>query len=373
MSAELTRRQAFLVLNGLPSIGPIGLNRLLEAFGDDPAAVLDASSAALRQVPKIGPVTADTVCGWRKHFRLEREEAKLEAGGTRFITREDDDYPELLKEIHDPPIGLYSLGGYKWADRSVAIVGSRRSTLYGQAVARRFGADLARIGFCVFSGLARGIDTAAHEGALSVDGATVAVLGCGLDIIYPPENLDLYRRIGATGAVFSEFPYGRRADRQTFPMRNRVVAGACRAVIVIESDTNGGAMITARFAGEQGRLVYAVPGRIDQATSRGCHALIRDGVTLVTSVDDILQEFDYLGGMRPMPIGEREEDSESRPDLDDNESAVFECFRGGSILNLDTIVGLTHLSLPEVSATMMALELKRLLRKRVDGCFESSR
>ncbi|RKX34628.1 MAG: DNA-protecting protein DprA, partial [Verrucomicrobia bacterium] len=305
MAAELTRRQALLVLNGLPSIGPISLNRLLEAFGDDPAAVLDASSSALRRVPKIGPVTADIVCGWPKHFRLEREEAKLKAGGTRFITREDDGYPELLKEIHDPPIGLYSLGEYKWADRAVAIVGSRRSTLYGQSVAKRFGADLARAGFCVFSGLARGIDTAAHEGALSVDGATVAVLGCGLDIIYPPENLDLYRRIGETGVVFSEFPYGRRADRQTFPMRNRVVAGACQAVIVIESDTNGGAMITARFAGEQGRMVYAVPGRIDQATSRGCHALIRDGVTLVTSVDDILQEFDYLGGMRPMPIPER--------------------------------------------------------------------
>jgi DNA processing protein len=355
----------------LPSIGPISLNRLLEAFGDDPAAVLDASPAELRRVPKIGPVTADTVCGWRKHFQLEREEAKLKAGGTRFVTREDDDYPELLKEIHDPPIGLYSLGDYRWADRSVAIVGSRRSTLYGQSVARRFGADLARVGFCVFSGLARGIDTAAHEGALSVNGPTVAVLGCGLDIIYPPENLDLYRRVGETGAVFSEFPYGRRADRQTFPMRNRVVAGACRAVIVIESDTNGGAMITARFAGEQGRLVYAVPGRIDQATSRGCHALIRDGVTLVTSVDDILQEFDYLGGMRPMPIGRREEDSGSRPVLDDNESAVFECFRGGSILNLDTLVGLTRLSLPEVSAAMMALELKRLVRKRSDGCFES--
>jgi len=218
--------------------------------------------------------------------------------------------------------------------------------------------------------LARGIDTAAHQGALSVDGATVAVLGCGLDIIYPPENLDLYRRIGETGAVFSEFPYGRRADRQTFPMRNRVVSGSCRAVVVIESDTNGGAMITARFAGEQGRMVFAVPGRIDQATSRGCHALIRDGVTLVTSVDDILQEFDYLGGMRPIPLGERDVESGPGPDLQGNESAVLECFRGGSILNMDTIIGLTRLSMAEVSAAMMSLELKRLVSKRADGCFE---
>jgi len=155
-------------------------------------------------------------------------------------------------------------------------------------------------------------------------------------------------------------------------MRNRVVAGACRAVIVIESDTNGGAMITARFAGEQGRMVYAVPGRIDQATSRGCHALIRDGVTLVTSVDDILQEFDYLGGMRPMPIGDRDEGTGPSPNLEGNEAAVFECFRGGSILNMDTIVGLTRLAIPEVSAAMMALELKGLLRKRADGNFEAT-
>src|SRR6185312_1117678 len=132
------------------------------------------------------------------------------------------------------------------------------------------------LGFCVVSGLARGIDTAAHEGALSVGGKTAAVLGCGIDIIYPPENLALYRSIEAQGVILSEFPFGRRADRQSFPMRNRVVAGMCEA------------MITARFAGEMGRLLYAVPGRIDQPTSAGCHQLIRDGATLLTSVDDIL-------------------------------------------------------------------------------------
>ena len=199
-----------------------------------------------------------------------------------FITPRDVGYPRLLKEIHDPPIGLYRKGVYDFAQPCVAIVGSRRTTLYGQSVAKKLAADLARLGFCIVSGLARGIDTAAHEGALSVGGKTAAVLGCGIDIVYPPENLALYRRIEAEGAILSEFPFGRRADRQSFPMRNRVVAGIAEAVVVVETDVSGGSMITARFAGEQGRLIFAVPGRIDQNTSAGCHQLIRDGATLLT-------------------------------------------------------------------------------------------
>jgi DNA processing protein len=372
MDADLTPRRAYMILNGLPSIGPISLNRLLDAFDGDPVAVLSAGPSDLRRVTGVGPVMANTVHAWADHFRLEKEEKKLETSGARFLIRDDPDYPPLLREIHDPPIGLYALGEHAWGEQTVAIVGARRSTLYGQTVARRLGADLARAGFGVFSGLARGIDTSAHEGALSVEGRTAAVLGCGLDIIYPPENLDLYRRIAETGTVFSEFPFGRRADRQTFPMRNRVVAGSCQAVIVVESDTNGGAMITARFAGEQGRMIFAVPGRIDQASSRGCHALIRDGATLVSSIDDILQEFAYLGGMRPLPIGQ--ESGEEEPvGLEAGESALFACFRGGSILNLDTLIGLSGLPMPEVSAALMSLELKHLIRKRADGCFESCR
>ncbi|MEZ5276662.1 MAG: DNA-processing protein DprA [Opitutaceae bacterium] len=371
MAVELTRRQAFMVLNGLPSLGPVTLKRLLDAFDDDPVAVLAARPADLRGISGVGPVIGRTIEDWPTHFRLDREEKKLETSGARFLTREDKDYPVLLKEIHDPPIGLYSLGNYTWAERAIAIVGSRRCTLYGQAVARRFGAELARAGFCVFSGLARGIDTAAHEGALGVKGGTAAVLGCGLDIIYPAENLDLYRKIGESGIVLSEFPFGRRADRQSFPMRNRVVAGSCQAVVVIESDLNGGSMITARFSGEQGRMIFAVPGRIDQASSRGCHALIRDGATLVTSVDEILEEFSYLGGMRPLPIGAAGGGVTARPELDGDESALYACFRGGSILNIDTMVGLTGLPLPAVSAALMSMELKRVVRKRADGCFEA--
>jgi DNA processing protein len=370
---ELTELQAFMVLNALPNIGPITLNRLLAELGGDPRAVFTCDRRRLESVKGVGPVIASTLLGWREHFDLGREEEWMARSRADFITTREPAYPRLLKEIHDPPIGLYRKGRYDFAQPGVAIVGSRRTTLYGQNVAKKFGAELARLGFCVVSGLARGIDTAAHEGALSVGGKTAAVLGCGIDIIYPPENLELYRRIEAEGAVLSEFPFGRRADRQSFAMRNRIVAGMCEATIVVESDVDGGAMITARFAGEQGRLIFAVPGRIDQNTSAGCHQLIRDGATLMTSVDDLLNELNYLDGLRPAPIGEKPaEASAGRPaNLTEDEARVFACFQGGAILAVDALTGQTGLSAAQLSATLMMLELKRLIAKRADGTFEA--
>lgn len=370
MTETLSRRQAFMVLNGLPGMGPITLNRLLELFDNDPIAVLNAPAARLQEAKRVGGKVADAIRAWREHFPLEKEEAKLAQAGAAFVNSQDDDYPASLREIHDPPIGLYFRGEYRCTHRCVAIVGSRRATLYGRAVAKRLGGELARLGFCVVSGLARGIDTEAHEGALAVSGRTVAVLGCGLDIIYPPENLELYRRIADTGAVISEFPFGRRADKQTFPMRNRVVAGLCEAIIVVETDTTGGAMITARFAADLGRIVFAVPGRIDQPTSRGCHQLIRDGATLLMSVDDVLSELSYLGGLRPQPIASNTGELAVPEDLSEDEAAVFEAFRGGSVLSPDAISGLSGRGIAEVSATLMMLELKKLVRKRADGSFE---
>jgi DNA processing protein len=302
MESELTERQALLVLNALPNIGPITTNRLLEELGGDPRAIFAAGARRLEAVRGVGPAISRTLVQWREQFDLEREERKLAEAGAAFITARDDAYPRALRQIHDPPIGLYRRGGYAFDLPGVAVVGSRRATLYGQSVAKKLGADLAGRGFCVVSGLARGIDTAAHEGALAAGGRTVAVLGNGLDIIYPPENLELYRRIAEQGAVVSEFPFGRRADRQSFAMRNRIISGMCEAVVVVESDVDGGAMITARFAGEHGRLIFAVPGRIDQPSSRGCHQLIRDGATLFTGIDDLLAEMNYLDGLRPAPV-----------------------------------------------------------------------
>jgi len=374
MTGELTERQAFLVLNALPNIGPVTLNRLLEELGGDPRAVFTASKTRLESVKGVGPAISGSILAWRGHLDLAREEERMAKSGADFITTRDPVYPRWLKEIHDPPIGLYRRGRYDFAQPCVAIVGSRRTTLYGQTIAKRFGVELAQLGFCVVSGLARGIDTAAHEGVLSVGGKTAAVLGTGVDIIYPPENLALYRRIESEGgAILSEFPFGRRADRQSFAMRNRIVAGMCEATIVVESDVDGGAMITARFAGEQGRLIFAVPGRIDQNTSAGCHQLIRDGATLMTGIDDLLNELSYLDGLRPAPIGEKPAESAAGrpPNLTADEARVFECFRGGAILAPDAMAEQTGLAAGALSSTLMMLELKRLLVKRVDGTFEA--
>ena len=363
-----------MVLNDLPNIGPITLNRLLEEFDGDPCAILDTDRRRLESVRGVGPETSSALLNWRTHFDLAREETRLAKAGATFITSRDAGYPKLLKEINDPPIGLYRKGSYLFEQPCIAIVGSRRTTLYGQSVAKKLGAQLAQLGFCVVSGLARGIDTAAHEGALSVGGKTAAVLGCGIDIVYPPENLGLYRQIVETGAVLSEFPFGRKADRQTFPMRNRVVSGICEGVVVVESDTSGGAMITARFAGEQGRLIFAVPGRIDQPTSQGCHQLIRDGAMLLTSVEDILSELNYLDGLRPRAItteGETSVLEQLLPELSEAEKKVAAVFSGGALLTFDAIATATGLAVPEIAAALMKLELARIVSKRSDGTFEA--
>jgi len=373
MSRELTELQALLVLNALPNIGPITTNRLLETLGGDPRHIFAADARTLQAVRGVGPVIADSLLGWENHFDLAREEDRLAKAHAEFIPARDPRYPAALREIHDPPIGLYQKGSYRWDRPGIAIVGSRRTTLYGQTVAKRFAGELARAGFCIVSGLARGIDTAAHEGALEAGGATAAVLGTGIDLVYPPENLDLYRRVEAGGAIVSEFPFGRRADRQSFAMRNRIVSGLCAAVVVVESDVDGGSMITAKFAGEQGRQLFAVPGRIDQSTSAGCHQLIRDGATLCTSVDDILADLQSLPGLHPAALrgpGSTGAAAKPSPALTESEAKVHAAFAGGEILTIDALGEKTALPYAELAPALMMLELKKLVSKRLDGTYE---
>ncbi len=370
---NLTPAQAYLVLNALPNIGPVNLRRLLSEFADDPVAVLAAGAKSLERVKGVGLAISGTITQWQEHFDLAREEARIAKARAVFVTCADAHYPAALREIYDPPIGLYQRGDYTFDRPGFAIVGSRKTTLYGQKIARTLAAELTRAGFCIVSGLARGIDSHAHEGALEAGGPTVGVLGTGMDIIYPPENLDLYRKTAANGAVVSEFPFGRRADRQSFAMRNRIVAGMSQGVIVIESDVAGGSMITARFAGEQGRQLFAVPGRIDQPTSAGCHQLIRDGATLVTCVDDILAEFSYLDGLKPQPIVSTEDGGASDgPPMSPAEQKVFACFRGGGQLGPDDLTPLTGLGISEVTTALMMLELQRRVAKRTDGRYEAT-
>ena len=362
-------RRARLILNALPNIGPVTLRRLLDAHGT-PEAVLSAPRAGLMSVRGVGPTIADTIHSWRNHFDPEREESRISAHGMRFLIPEDPEYPELLKEIFDPPIGLYAAGPASAPARCVGVVGTRRPTPYGKSLAREIGGALAQAGWCVVSGMARGVDSEAHRGALDAGGATMAVLGCGADIVYPPENLPLYREIVAKGAVLSEFPLGRPADKRTFPMRNRIVAGMCKAVVVVESDEDGGSLITARFAADMGRCVCAFPGRVDQPTSRGCHALIREGATLVTGAADILEELGQAPRQRLLNLGLGDasaEDAATTPE----EARLLALFTGGARHSSDSLAEQSGLPISTVSTLLMELELRGRLSRELDGTYEA--
>ena len=367
--SPLSRKQAFLVLNGLPEIGPITLRRLMDAFNGDPLSIFTAPANQLRSVRGVGHKIVTILRGWENHFDLRKQCERMEKSGIRFVVAESDQYPPLLREIYDPPIGLYWRGDYTLDGPAVAIVGSRTTTVYGRRVARKLGQRLAQSGFCVVSGGARGVDTEAHKGALEAEGKTVSVMGCGMDIVYPPENFELYKRIARTGAVLSEFPFGRRADRQTFPMRNRIISGMCQALVVVESGLSGGSMISARFAAEQGRTVFAVPGRIDQATSRGCHQLIREGAVLLSEPSDVAEELGYLTGNSQ--TSDATGPTLPGPELSEEEQEILGHFQGGEILDMDRLIDLTGKTTPELASALMLLELKRLVVKRFDGTFEA--
>jgi DNA processing protein len=374
--AELTPRRALMVLNALPEVGPVTLRRLLEAFGGDPVRALTASTGEWARIPGVGDAKVEMLKRWRENFDWQREETSLAKRGLKFVTAEDAGYPPLLKDIHDPPIGLYSQGEYTGADRAVAIIGSRRSTLYGLGVARRLAGELAQLGIWVVSGGARGIDSAAHEGALAAGGKTAVVLGNGVDIVYPPEHLELFKKIAQQGAILSEFPLGRRATAQTFPMRNRLIAGMCRAVVVVESDVNGGSMITAGQAVEQGRDVFAVPGRIDQPSSRGCHKLIRScEAKLLTGVEDILEEWRMTGQldikMDVAAAGKEAASPEVLAALGEDARKVYELLKGAKGAHPDELAAQADLASARVAGALLLLELKRLVVKRVDGRFEA--
>jgi DNA processing protein len=381
-SGDLSVQRALRVLAAVEHVGPIAVSRLLEAFNNDPWAILKAGKHELMSVYGIGPVTAQAMVQWRSKVDLDRDDQLMEACGSRYVSLLDPEYPEALKQLPDRPVGFYTLGFLPAIEsHSVAIVGSRRATLYGRAVAKRLASELAEMGFTIVSGLARGIDAAAHEGALDVGGKTVAVLGCGVDLVYPPEHIGLYEKIKKTGLVISEFPMGRPADRYTFPARNRLVSGLSQAVIVVESDVNGGSMITAHMAAEQGRHVFAVPGRVDQSASRGCHELIREGATLIRSAQDIIDELRYLESAPRRLVFPKIASVKGKANrsndmvreklfLEGYEATVYASLEGTAGLDLDAIGEATGLPISAVSSTLLMLELKKCVVKRLDGKFE---
>jgi DNA processing protein len=372
---QLSRSDAWLILNAIPHIGPVNTRRLLESFEGDPLSILSATPKVLRMVKGIGDRAADSLSRWHSEFDIHAEYQKMAQSGVVFTDCESEVYPEVLKTLYDPPIGLYAKGKREIANAQfkIAIVGSRRSTLYGLQHARQYAQRLASSGVCVVSGMARGVDTAAHEGALEVGGQTLAVLGNGIDIVYPPENIDLYKKIASDGLILSEFVFGRRADRQSFPMRNRIVSGLCDGVLVIESEPQGGSMITAQFAADQGREVYALPGRVDSRLSMGCHQLIREGATLVSSPEDILDELLFRAG-QSSGRGENLEldlpSSDSLPDdLSQAQMKIVEFVKKEGEVDLDLVFEHVATDISSLNSDLMALELRKIIRKNAGGSY----
>jgi DNA processing protein len=352
-------REALVALNMIEHVGPVRVRQLLEHFGDAPA-VLRASRAELLRVRGIGEETAEAIAGWEQGVKLGAELKRVEEYGCRVVVQADEEYPGLLRQIYDPPIVLYVRGRLMAKDKNaVAIVGSRVTTPYGQQTARRLAYQLAYVGVTVVSGGARGIDTAAHQGSLSAKGRTIAVLGNGINLVFPPENVELFERMTAQGAVVTQFPFNRRADKQSFPIRNRIVAGMTMGTVVVEANLSSGALITANMAVENGRQIFAVPGRIDSPQSKGCHELIKKGAKLCEGVEDILSEFEYL-----FPPSNRGPAAEPgilpSLELSEHEQRVYEAV-GAAEDSVDEIIHRSGLPASTVSVALLSLEMKRLL------------
>jgi DNA processing protein len=355
----MTESEAYFILNLLSGIGPVKAKRLRERFGSLDLA-LTARGADLRGVEGIGPELVEKLISWKETTDWEKERKWAEELGLTIVTMADKDYPASLGEIYDPPLVLYIKGKVPetWP-RGVAVVGSRETSHYGLETAKKLGYQLAYAGVPVISGLARGIDTAAHLGALAAKGATWAVLGCGLDKMYPPENDALAAKIVESGGcLISELPLGTSPDKRTFPMRNRIVSGLSFGTLVIEAGRQSGALITARQALDQGRQVFAVPGRIDNPLAQGCHQLIKDGAKLVEGVEDILAELEFL-----IP---RESTTPAARPLPDNLTGDEEKVYAAIELDetpIDLITQTTGLPSGTVSSTLLRLEMRKLVRQ----------
>jgi DNA processing protein len=365
-SAGMTSREAYIALNMVDGVGPIRVRALLDRF-HEPQAILSATKADLMQVEGVGEEVARSILGWREKVGLDEELKRIEKAGVHVVTRDDPEYPKNLREVYDPPIILYVKGTLSERDAlAIAVVGSRRTTLYGQDMARKLAYQLGRVGVTVVSGLARGIDSAAHTGTLQAKGRTVAVIGCGIDIVYPAENEKLANEIVEKGgAVVTEFPFGVKPDKQNFPMRNRIISGWSLGTVVVEANLKSGALITANQAAEQGRQVFAVPGRADSILSRGTNKLIKDGAKLTEDVEDILGEFEYLLPKRATEQAEAaSEGGGTKPALvlSDMEEKVM-AHLGREETAIDEVIRASGLTTACVSATLLSLEMKRLIRQ----------
>ncbi|MCX5857259.1 MAG: DNA-processing protein DprA [Deltaproteobacteria bacterium] len=363
----------WVALKWVEGVGNVGYKALLTAFGT-PQKVFASPLSMIKAVPGIGEQTAHQI----KHFsdweKVEKELDCAKRTGVSIVTSQDSLYPPHLACIYDPPAYLYVKGCMKEDDVNVAFVGSRAASTHGLFTTERLCRELALQGVTIVSGMARGIDSAAHRGALTGRGRTIAVLGCGLDIVYPPENEKLLSQIVANGAVISEFPFGTRPNAPNFPARNRIISGISLGVVVVEAGEKSGSLITARIALEQGREVFAVPGSIDASGSRGTNKLIKQGAKLIENIDDILEEI--LPQARRIPVSvkaepsgdnavNRREKREPAPDkaLTENEKAIWQSLSQKPV-HIDEIIASTGRMAPEVLSGLLNLELKGVIEQK---------
>jgi len=363
----------WVALKQVEGIGNVGFQALLDAFGS-PREAFAAPTSMLRAVPGIGTKSASRIkafTGWKK---VDEEIEKAGRGGVTIVTSRDPLYPPRLLATDDHPAYLYVKGSLDGGDVCVAVVGSRAASTYGKYTTERLCRELALRGVTVVSGLARGIDSAAHRGALAGRGRTIAVLGCGLDVVYPPENEGLYGEIERQGALISEFPLGTPPNAPNFPARNRIISGISLGVVVVEASQKSGSLITARIALEQGREVFAVPGSIDSAGSRGANQLIKQGAKLIENVDDILEEIlpqvdRERKPARPAPRPQQAEGSDAGEGpspgiaLTEAEKAICRAL-SQKPAHIDRIITATGLPAREVLGALLNLELRGLIEQK---------
>ena len=362
--AYLQPRESWIALSLVPGVGGARLAALVARFGT-PERVLSASVAELAEVPGMGPVLAERVAGWRAYADVGGEVASAEAAGARIVTAEDAEYPTLLRAIAAWPPLLYVKGELPASEvPAVAIVGARRASAYGVRTAHDLAAQLARRGVVIVSGMARGVDSAAHQGALDGGGRTVAVLGCGVDVVYPPENGALYDRIVESGAVLSECPMGTGPLAGNFPSRNRIISGLCRAVVVVEAASDSGALITADLALEQGRELLAVPGHVGDSKAAGANALIKQGAALAETADDVLGAIglDHLAGAGGAVGGAPSARKVGLvlAELGEDARAIHEAL-SFEPMHIDEVTRAVDLSPAAVSSVLLHLEMRKLV------------
>jgi DNA processing protein len=344
-------------LSSIPGVGRVTFRKLVKRFGS-PERALAASAEELTSVDGLSRKVADAIGSFAWREFAEREAAKAGESGVAIIIREDPAYPDSLRDTPDPPLFLYVKGSLKPEDKSaVAIVGTRKPTHYGKTVTHRLAGELAASGFTVVSGLARGIDTQAHRGALAVKGRTIAVLGCGIDVAYPPENRTLMEEIAGTGAVVTENPFGTKPEAGYFPARNRIISGLSRGTVIIEASEDSGSLITAQYALDQGRALFAVPGNIGSPVSRGTHSLIKEGATLIEGTSDILAGL----GVKPS-VACRTTGTRPLPLLTPDETAVLKCMTNEP-KHIDSLMNESRIAAGALSGVLVNLELKGLAKQ----------